>query len=220
MKNLNLDPSFYRRRLPHWQPENGTFFVTTRLAGSLPKKVIIELKKSHELKKKELRATGLKGKQLKEALSKCSELYFGKFDHLLDDANSGPTWLQEKAIANIVKNSFHFFDKDRYELICYTIMSNHVHLILHGLDRKLFRVMQSIKRGSSRESNKLLDRVGEPFWHPESYDRLIRDDQELARKIIYTLNNPVKAGLVGHWTEWSYNYVHLGFLQYILDYAE
>lgn len=216
MKNLNLDPAFYRRRLPHWQPENGTFFVTARLAGSLPKKVIIELKESYELKKKQLKEKGLKGKQLKEALNKCADLYFGKFDHLLDNANSGPTWLKEKAIANIVKNSFHYFDKDRYELICFTIMSNHVHLILHELDRRLFRVMQSIKRSSSRDSNKLLDRVGESFWHSESYDRLIRDEQELFWKINYTLNNPVKAGLVEHWTEWPYNYINPRFLKYVL----
>ena len=31
---------YYRRNLPHWQPEGATLFITTRLAGSLPRKVI------------------------------------------------------------------------------------------------------------------------------------------------------------------------------------
>ncbi len=31
---------FYRRHLPHYQPGDATFFVTFRLAGSLPKLII------------------------------------------------------------------------------------------------------------------------------------------------------------------------------------
>jgi hypothetical protein len=33
-------------------------------------------------------------------------------------------------------------------------------------------------------------------WQDESYDRIIRDDQELEEKLLYMYNNPVKAGLV------------------------
>lgn len=29
-------PYFYKRKLPHWQPAEETFFITYRLAGSLP----------------------------------------------------------------------------------------------------------------------------------------------------------------------------------------
>lgn len=32
-----MDVTFYRRRLPHWQPENTDLFITWRLHGSLPK---------------------------------------------------------------------------------------------------------------------------------------------------------------------------------------
>jgi hypothetical protein len=40
------------------------------------------------------------------------------------------------------------------------------------------------------------------FWQPESLDRIIRDRNDLAEKINYTLNNPVKAGLVKTANEW------------------
>jgi len=35
---------FYRRTLPHIQPPNATFFVTFRLAGSVPKSVLEQWK--------------------------------------------------------------------------------------------------------------------------------------------------------------------------------
>ncbi|MDZ7683225.1 MAG: hypothetical protein U5J63_16340 [Fodinibius sp.] len=35
--------AFYQRHLPHWQPENAEYFVTFRLAGSLPKQAIEKL---------------------------------------------------------------------------------------------------------------------------------------------------------------------------------
>jgi putative transposase len=39
---------FYRRRLPHIQPEGATFFVTFRLAGSLPDEAIKRLLEERE----------------------------------------------------------------------------------------------------------------------------------------------------------------------------
>lgn len=38
---------FYRRNLPHFQPAGGTFFVTFRLAGSIPRAVLERWKVEH-----------------------------------------------------------------------------------------------------------------------------------------------------------------------------
>jgi hypothetical protein len=35
---------FYKRNLPHFQPEGYSYFITIRLAGTIPKEVIEELK--------------------------------------------------------------------------------------------------------------------------------------------------------------------------------
>jgi len=44
--------NFYRRNLPHWQPAETDFFITYRLAGSLPISKIVELKEEYlKLKK-------------------------------------------------------------------------------------------------------------------------------------------------------------------------
>jgi hypothetical protein len=38
------DKIYYRRHLPHYQPSDATFFVTFRLAGSLPAAVIEKMR--------------------------------------------------------------------------------------------------------------------------------------------------------------------------------
>lgn len=43
-------------------------------------------------------------------------------------------------------------------------------------------------------------------WQHESFDRVIRDAEELESTIRYVLNNPVKAGLVDEWQDWPFSY--------------
>jgi REP element-mobilizing transposase RayT len=65
--------------------------------------------------------------------------------------------------------------------------------------------MQSLKGYTAHEANKVLNRTG-TFWEAESYDHEIRDGEEFGRVIRYVINNPVKAGLVQHWSEWKWTY--------------
>ena len=57
--------------------------------------------------------------------------------------------------------------------------------------------MQSLKRFTAREGNRMLGLTGQPFWQDESYDRLVRNDTEFERIVHYIERNPVTAGLVG-----------------------
>jgi len=54
-------------------------------------------------------------------------------------------------------------------------------------------------------ANRELNRTGS-FWHEESYDRLIRNADELNNTIQYTLNNPVNINLVKDWRDWLHSY--------------
>ena len=69
----------------------------------------------------------------------------------------------------------------------------------------LSKIMQSLKRHTARQANIVLGREG-PFWQDESYDRVIRDNEEYFRTVRYVLENPVKAGLVLQWNEWQWTY--------------
>src|ERR1019366_5988438 len=58
-------------------------------------------------------------------------------------------------------------------------------------------VMQSLKRFTAREGNRMLGLTGQPFWQDESYDRLVRNDTEFERMVHYIERNPVTDGLAG-----------------------
>ena len=88
-------------------------------------------------------------------------------------------------------------------------MSNHVHVVFEPCRSERYselpKIMQSLKRHTARQANRILGREG-AFWQDESYDRVIRDNEEHARIINYVLENPVKAGLVSKWEEWQWTY--------------
>jgi putative transposase len=70
----------------------------------------------------------------------------------------------------------------------------------------LFRIMQSLKRYTAREANRILNRNG-AFWQDESYDHVVRDDNDLSRIVDYVLMNPVSAGLVDSYGKWPWVYL-------------
>ncbi len=89
-----------------------------------------------------------------------------------------------------------------------TVMPDHVHLLLtpersgdgwHALSE----LTHSIKSYTAHELNKKRGSEG-PVWQSESFDRIVRDQDEFDEKWNYMLNNPVKAGLAGAPTEYPY----------------
>ncbi len=209
-----MKKEFYRRNLPHYQPIGGTFFVTFNLAESIPKRVLDEWAKEFEIQKKSIQ---LFSQNFDEDLDKLIKLDFAKRDKYLDPAKQGENWLKSDELALVVSESLHFCDKRTIDLFCFCIMSNHVHVVFRLLDnfevktpKYLNEVMHSIKRFSAKKCNEVLGKTGQ-FWQHESYDRLIRNDDEKFRIIQYVVNNPVKAGLVQKPFEWKWTYLAESF---------
>lgn len=134
---------------------------------------------------------------------------FNKYDILLDRQSNNLKYLSIPEIADVCKKPIHHFDGKLYKLICYCIMPNHVHLVIELSDQKkpLGDITGSIKKYSAREANKILNRKG-AFWQAESFDRLIRDADELYYVIRYTLFNPFSAGLIDDYKHWPHTYCH------------
>ena len=136
---------------------------------------------------------------------------FGRWDQALNAATTGPFWLSEAAIAQIVCDSLFFLDDKQYDLDAFCIMSNHVHIVLkplaqqNGVYTSLTKTLSLFKSYTARRANVLLGRSGQ-FWHRESYDHVVRDEAEWKRIVEYVLNNPVKAGLVDDWRAWPWNF--------------
>ena len=194
---------FYNRKLPHWQPAEGTFSITYRLAGSLPLSVIHALKENYVYQK------SLPENQ-SEASKKClREEYFEQFDNELEKNQDEPHWLKINSIAKLVMESLLFNNTKQYTLWTACLMSNHVHIVLSLLpgSQLLSKILQSHKRFTAIESNKLLQRSG-AFWAEESYDTIIRNDVHFYRAVNYCIQNPVKAGIASNWFDWHWTYLH------------
>ena len=173
--------SFYRRKLPHWQPEGAPIFLTWRLYGSLPR--------SFEIGRSETCPT-TEGRR------------FSMLDRQLDAAKWGPTFLKYPEVADAVTKTLFIGEREwkLYELFAWVVMSNHVHVLLTP-HQPLRRITRAIKSASAREANRILGRSGR-FWQEESFDRWVRDGKEFARIVQYIEWNPVRAGLVERVEQW------------------
>ncbi len=212
----------YIRNVPHLQPQNGVFAITICLSGTLPKSKIEILKDERTLKIAHIKQSSLSPKEEKIALIKVHQLYFNKFDDLLDNETSGPTWLKRNEIAKIIAESLHFRDGKDFKLVCYCVMSNHIHLVIYQCKQQLFEILRNFKSYTSLMSNNLIygkfkKGDGRPnFWLHESYDHLIRNRKDFYHQVQYTVNNPVKANLVKSWQEWNFTYLRDEY-KYILE---
>jgi len=174
---------FYRRRLPHWIPDQAIVFVTWRLAGSLPPP-------SPDVRRTEnTDPTG-----------------FLQRDARLDRLASGPVWLQDPRIADVVSNALRYGETVRqlYTLMAWVIMPNHLHVILEPRIA-LPNILRWLKGRTRRVANRILGRTGTPFWQDESFDHWVRSGEELQELIRYVEGNPVKARLVEAEEEWPWS---------------
>jgi hypothetical protein len=168
--------NFYQRNLPHWQPFEAEYFVTFRLAGSIPQKVVSRIKNK-------LRNLAGKSEADTEKLSsRINRLTFQKYERYLEGNNPGPYWLRKSSIAKLLCEAIEYRNGKKYDLYSYCVMPNHVHLVFklfpapNNTKYPVTKIIGSLKQYTAREANKLLQRKGQ-FWQHESFDRVIRDNE-------------------------------------------
>jgi putative transposase len=208
----------YKRYLPHIIPPDERLFITFRLANSLPKDIILKLMAEKNKADEQIRKTILDETARKLELYKIQKRYFAKFDTYLHQCLNNVQWLGVEAVAEVLAEALHYRDVKYYQLHAFCIMPNHVHILLTSIIHQegFFRVLQSLKRHTARKSNELLDMTGNAFWGEESYDHVVRDDEEFVRIIDYIVQNPVKAGLVSKWEEWRFTYLSKDIVQWYI----
>jgi REP element-mobilizing transposase RayT len=122
-----------------------------------------------------------------------------------EDEGHGSCWLAQPEIARLVEDALLHFDGERYRLLAWCVMPNHVHALVEIRERfPLASVVQSWKSFTSKAANALLGRGGK-FWMHDYFDRYIRDAHHLARAVAYIEENPVKAGLARAAHEWRWS---------------
>lgn len=211
------EPIEYYRHLPHFQHIGATFFVTFRLADSLPQAVILRLQQERDEAIQLVEGEKLSNQEEKDAKTYIKRRYHTQFNEALDTTKMGLHYLKYPDLAQIVVEKLKQYDEKYYYLDAYCVMSNHVHVLLdfsaqipenaenfnEKAYKQLSRIMKYIKGGTAREINKKLNQTG-TFWQEENFDTYIRDDKHRTNVIHYILNNPVKIGLCKDWQEFRY----------------
>ena len=175
---------YTRGYIPHFDQPGLVQMITFRLADALPASKRVEWE--HLLK--------ITDEQARRE----------KIEHYID-AGHGSCSLQDERIARLVENALFHFDDQRYRLLAWVIMPNHVHVLIETLPGySLAQILHSWKSFTAKEANKILGQAGD-FWQPEYFDRFIRNEKHLESAVNYIHNNPVKASLVEKAEDWPYS---------------
>jgi len=189
-----------RGYLPHVKREGAWYFVTFRLADSLPKEVLLRFEREH--------AEALRDLPLKASAEVVQEVHRDlrrKVERYLDQG-VGACHLHRPELADLIAEALRYYNGECYLLDNWVVMPNHVHLILWPMPNyTLTEILRSRKRHTARQANLILGRTGETFWQRESFDHWIRNDGEMTRIRRYIRMNPVTAGLCRSPEDWRWS---------------
>ena len=118
--------SFTRRKLPHWYVPGAAHFVTYRLAGTIPHAIVQQWR---EQRSREIAAVNRNTGDSNERIERAQELFFAKYDEYLD-SHHGAAHLANEAVALLVQENLRHHDGEKYHLLAYCVMPNHVHVLL------------------------------------------------------------------------------------------
>jgi putative transposase len=125
----------------------------------------------------------------------------------------GQHFFRSPEAAAAIESALLHFDGERYRLLAWCVMSNHVHVIAEQQEGwPLAGVVHSWKSFTANAVNHLLGRTG-PLWQREYFDRFMRHEDHLSTTIAYVEDNPVAAGLVEAAPDWRWSSARLRVLQ-------
>jgi len=186
---MNMEDGWRSRGyLPHLHVDGATQFLTWRVDGCLPAHI--------------LEGIHADSKQLPD--QEQSFYVRRSVEEFLDQHCKGHI-LDNPVAARTVVEVLRRGEPSQYEILAFSVLPNHCHAVLRLAEgTSMSTIMQSIKSISSHQINKLLGRKGR-LWQPEYFDRLIRNEEHLARTVEYVEYNPVKAGLCLVAEDWPYS---------------
>ena len=179
----------HKTNLPHWQQPGSTFFVTFRLADSLPASLLAPWREARD-------AWFLLHPKPWDA--EREREYHARFTDRIEqwlDAGHGACILRDPAAARAVGESLAHFEGERCRQHAWVVMPNHVHVLFSLVgDWRLEQLVHSWKSFSAHQINAVLYREG-TLWQRDYHDRLVRDAAHFERCRAYIMDNPRQAGL-------------------------
>jgi putative transposase len=177
-------------RLPHWDQLGATFFITFRLADSVPQEALHAYVREH----RQWEETHPPRPWPPEVEDAYRRKFTRRFERWLD-RGAGECLLRDQNNAEIVADAFRHFEGERSLLHAWVVMPNHVHLLVSLVgETSLAGLLHAWKGFSARKINERLGRVGS-VWQKSYFDRLVRDWEHFVRCSRYIRANPSKANL-------------------------
>jgi putative transposase len=119
------------------------------------------------------------------------------------DQGLGDCVLSDPANASVMRAALEYFDGERYRLLAWAIMPNHVHVMIEQIQgHSLSGIVHSWKSFTANHINK---RAKARLWAPDYFDRFVRDEKHYVNARFYIEHNPVKARLVETPEAWPYS---------------
>lgn len=183
---------YYSGAAPHRDVPGVLQFITFRLADSLPQTVLRRLREEAE----------------RVPLGQRERFRRRSIESWLD-AGLGSCVLARPEVAAMVRDTLLHHDGERYRLVAWCIMPNHIHVLIEPR-YSLPRIIQTWKSVTTRwvlsNSERLqLGVVAGNLWMRDYWDRFIRDEQHFQTAIHYIHQNPVKAGLCVSAEQWRWS---------------
>ncbi len=201
--------AFTRRKLPHWLVADHTYFVTIRLADTIPRSVLNDMAAERDAL--------TEANASKESQQQLQREHFLRIEKILDQHQGDRDWLLKPDIAANILDALPWLEHPSrgWELYAVTLMSTHVHIVMRnkvGRSGELLRDLGQFKRHTARTSNRFLGRTGS-FWAREDFDHWCRSEEKVISAIRYTANNPVAARLCCSWRDWPWTHVNESWIE-------
>lgn len=205
MKRTPATTAFWRGRLPHWEVEEGRYFVTMHLAGAIPPQ---GHQRIHELAAQFAQRSASDG----EDWLILQRNIFAEMEQWLDRAPRA-SLLGRKDLATMVAEAIVHRQNCDWKMFEFVVMPSHIHLFFELMaspggegssDGKLRTVLEGFRRWTGHQAAKLAKLPQQRFWQDEWFDHWSRSDEEDDRIVAYIRNNPVKANLVTDYQLWPY----------------
>lgn len=104
----------------------------------------------------------------------------------------------------LIKECLKYYEEYNYEIICYCLMSNHVHLLIRANNKETAYLIRRLHSMYTKYFNNKYDFVGHLYQDRYS-SKLIKDDIQLLQTSRYIHLNPVRAKIVNFPQEYVYS---------------
>ncbi|HET6575320.1 MAG TPA: transposase [Fimbriiglobus sp.] len=188
-------------RLPHWSQHGVVCFITWRTWDSMPADVLAgwlaernTWLRCHHIDPESADLAALVERLPSDLRHTFRQFVSNRWEETLDRCH-GTCVLRRPDYARIVADSLLFFDSERYLMTDFVVMPNHVHLLVAFPDAdRMCKQCESWKHYTAVRLNKLLRRTGR-FWETESFDHLVRSEEQFDYLRQYIADNPSRSAL-------------------------